>query len=132
MVGCETANQIWIKLSQYFASQTRAKVSQLKVLLQNVKKGSMTVNEYRLKIKDFVDRLASVGHPVSASDHIEAIFNGLHEDYNTFVISVSSRSESYMIEEIESLLLAQESRSEKHSKDLDSACGSINMATHSP
>lgn len=48
MVGCETANQIWIKLSQYFASQTRAKVSQLKVLLQNVKKGSMTVNEYRL------------------------------------------------------------------------------------
>lgn len=40
MVGCETSYQIWTKLNQYFATQTRAKLSQLKVMLQSAKKGS--------------------------------------------------------------------------------------------
>lgn len=84
---------------------------------------------YLLKIKNIVDRLASVGHIVSSSDHIEAIFNGLSEEYDTFIISVNSRTEDYTVEEIEALLLAQEGRIEKHSKELDSYSGSINLAT---
>lgn len=83
-----------------------------------------------MKIKNIVDRLASVGHIVAETDHIEAIFNGLPEDYDTFVISVNSRSETYMVEEIESLLLAQETRIEKHIKELDSNVSSVNMAMH--
>lgn len=69
-----------------------------------------------------------MGHKLSDVDHVEAIFNGLPEEYDTFVISVDSKPESYSAEEIESLLLAQEARIEKHSKDHDSA--SINLATH--
>lgn len=81
-------------------------------MLQGRKKGSSSINEYLLKIKNVIDRLASVGHPVSSSDHIDAILNGLPEEYDTFVISINSRSESYVLEEIESLLLAQEGRIE--------------------
>lgn len=98
-------------------------------MMQIVKKGSLTANEYLLKIQNIVDRLASV-HIVSASDHIEAIFNGLLEDYDAIVITSNSQSEIYMIEERESLTLAQESQIEKHCKDLDLNCGSINMTTH--
>lgn len=50
------------------------------------------------------------------------------EEYDTFVLSVNSRPESYSVEEIESLLLAQEARIENHIKELDSA--SINLVTH--
>lgn len=126
MVGAESAHQIWSKLNLYFAAQNRAKVSQFKLILQNTKKGSLTINEYLLKVKNVIDKLASVGHQLTDTDHIEAIFNGLPEEYDTFVISVSSRAEIYSVEEIESLLLAQEARIEKHSKNLDSA--SVNLA----
>lgn len=44
------------------------------------------------------------------------------------MISVNSGSEAYSIEEIESLMLAQEARIDKHSKELDSA--SVNIASH--
>lgn len=83
-----------------------------------------------LKIKNIVDRLASVGLVVAKSDLIEAIFNELPEDYDTFVISVNSRSETYMVEEIESLLLAQETRIENHIRELDSNISSVNMAMY--
>lgn len=58
------------------------------------------------KVKNIVDRLASVGHTVSSSDHIESIFNGLPIEYDTFIITVNSITEDYTVEEIESLLLA--------------------------
>lgn len=110
MVGCESAFEIRTKLNIYFAAQTRAKVSQLKIVLQSIKKGSSIVNEYLSKVKSAIDQLGSVGHSVFETDHIEAIFNGLPKDDDTFVISLNSKSDSYTVEEIESLLLAQETR----------------------
>lgn len=50
------------------------------------------------------------------------------QEYDTFLISVYSRSESYTIKEVESLLLAQEGRIEKHSKELNSYSASVNFA----
>lgn len=81
-------------------------------------------------IKNSVDRLASIGHSVSDFDHIEAIFNGLPEDYDTFIISMNSKFKGYTIKEIESLFLAQEAKIENHSKELDSNSSSINLTTH--
>lgn len=77
-------------------------------MLQNIKKASLHINKYLLKNKNVIDGLSSVGHVISSSDHVEAIFNGLSEEYDMFVISGNFRS--YTIEEIESLLLAQEVR----------------------
>lgn len=98
----------------------------IKTKLRNIKKGSLRVNEYTLQIKIVVYRLASVGHIISSSNHVEAIFNGLLEKYDTFVISVNSRSECNFVEQIESLLLAQEARIENHSKELDSSYALVN------
>lgn len=74
-----------------------------------------------------MDKLALVGHFIIDADHIEAIFNGLLEEYDTFVILVNSRPESYTVAEIESLLLAQKVRIEKHLRENDTAL--INLAT---
>lgn len=88
----------------------------IKVLLQNVKKESLSINNFLSKVKNIVDCLASVD--VSPSDYIEAVFNELPVEYERFIISVNFRPEEYTMEEIESLLLAQETRIEKHSKGL--------------
>ena len=89
----------------------------------------LTMYDYLLKIKNCVDKLASVGHIMSVNDHIEAIFNRLTNEYDAFVVFVSSRTDSYFIQEIESLLLAQEARIEKNRKDLDSS-SHVNLAIY--
>ena len=47
---------------------------------------------------------------LSTKDHLEVIFNGLMKEYDNFIISIISRNDEYTVEEIKSLLLAQESR----------------------
>ena len=80
-----------------------------------------------LKIRGFVDLFALVGVNLSVKNHIDAITNGLPSEYDTFFLTINSRTEDYSVEEIESLLLAQEARIEKHSKRLDSETTSINI-----
>lgn len=76
-------------------------------------KKSGSINEYLLLIKKIVDTLAIVGALISTEDHIEAVFNGLPQEYDPFVTSVMSRSEPYTVEEMEALLMAQEERIER-------------------
>ena len=89
-----------MKLEQYFASQTRAKIGQFKDQLKTTKKGSLNVVEYLSKIKSCVDSLTSVGHILTDKDHIDAILDGLINEYDAFITSILTRSESYMIEEV--------------------------------
>ena len=63
--------------------------------------------------------LGLVGHSVSTKDHIDAILDGLPSEYETFTVSVNTRSDPYSVDEIESLLLAQEARIERINKPLD-------------
>lgn len=70
VVGFEYASEIWEKIWVHFASQTRAKVKQLKTQLRTTKKGVLKMNDYLLKIKGVVDSLAAVGNPVPMNDYI--------------------------------------------------------------
>jgi len=77
-------------------------------------KKDRSVNLYLLEIKKIVDTLSAIGYPISTDDHIEAILDGLSEDYDGFVTAVLSRTDPYTVEEIEALLLSQEERFDKH------------------
>ena len=96
-------------------------MSQFKPQLRNTRKDSLTMNEYLLKIKGYIDLLGLVGHSMFEKEHIDAIFEGLSTDYDTFILSIESRIDIYTIDDIESLLLAQETKIEKKNKELDSA-----------
>lgn len=69
--------------------------------------------EYLLKVKSIIDSLAMVGNPVPVNDYIEAIFDGLPDENESVVTTVISKVESYTVDEIEALLLSQESRLER-------------------
>nr|KYP53212.1 Retrovirus-related Pol polyprotein from transposon TNT 1-94 [Cajanus cajan] len=69
---------------------------------------------YLLEIKKIVNNLAAIGSPLNTAEHIDAIFDGLSEEYDPFITSVLTRTEEYSVEQIESLLMAQEERLEKH------------------
>ena len=118
MVGCVFAYQIWERIEKFFASQTRAKVHQLKTQLKNIKKTS-SMNLYLLEIKKCVDQLIAVGAQIGTEEHIEAILDGLPSNYSPIVTSFISRLDPYSIEEMEALLLAVEARVEhSHSQEL--------------
>jgi len=61
-----------------------------------------------------VDSLTAIGSPICAEDHIDAILDGLLEEYDSFVTSVTSWLDPYTTQDIESLLMAQEDRFDKH------------------
>lgn len=71
------------------------------------------MNEFLLQIRRIVDLLALVDWKLTVKEHISAIFDGLSREYETFVLSIETRKESYTVEEIEALLLSQEARYEK-------------------
>lgn len=77
------------------------------------------MHEYVLKVKKITDALAAIGASVSTDDHIEAILDGLGEEYTALVIAVLSKSDSYIVDKLEALLMAMEERIEKsHRSDL--------------
>ena len=42
-----------------------------------------------MKIKNCVDHFASIGYKIYLLDHLNAIFNGLTEEYNMFIVSMN-------------------------------------------
>ena len=60
-----------------------------------------------------------MGCPISTEDHIEAILDGFSDEYDSFITSVTSHLDPYMVADIEALLLAQESRIEKAKQSVD-------------
>uniref|UniRef100_A0A803Q3K0 Reverse transcriptase Ty1/copia-type domain-containing protein n=1 Tax=Cannabis sativa TaxID=3483 RepID=A0A803Q3K0_CANSA len=128
MVGCNTARQIWSALEKHVTLQVSSKILEFRTKLHKLRKGSLSLNDYLLKVKQHVDLLASVGEVLSSRDHIASIFKGLLPEYDTFIISTNTRIEDYSVAEIEALLLASESRIEKTDLDQETDL-SVNVAT---
>lgn len=68
-----------------------------------------------------------IGHSFTIKDHVVAIFEGLLSKYDNFITAINSRIGSCLVDEIELLLLAQETHIENHSKSLNFAQPSANV-----
>ena len=118
VVGYNFAYQVWDKLQVYFASRVQAKISQLKAQLKLVRKDGSVSNYLLKKIVDF---LTAVCAPVTTKELIIAILDGLNKEYSAFVTSIVSRSNPYVVKEVEAQLMAQEERIERFQRmELDS------------
>ena len=99
MVGLDTSTAIWNRLSTYYASHTRATIKKLRLLLRTPK-NDRNITNYLLDIKKTVDSLSAIGASISIAEHIDAILDGLSEEYDGFITVVLSRSEPYTADEI--------------------------------
>ena len=61
VIGCVSANDMWIHLKDRFSTVTKAHIFQMKRELQNIKKGSKSISHYLQKIKDARDHLSAAG-----------------------------------------------------------------------
>jgi len=65
-----------------------------------------SMREFLLRIKAISDALASVGSPISLQEHIDAILEGLPQDYHSVISVIENKFQPLPIEEVEALLLA--------------------------
>ena len=113
IIGLDTASEIWTALEKIFSAASKARIMQLRFQLQTTKKRGLSMMEYLLKIKSIVDNLLAIGENITEQDRILYLLAGLRAEYNSFVITVTSRHEPLSLEEIHSMLLTHENRLEQ-------------------
>lgn len=117
------------QIHKFFYSHLRAKVRQFRSELKNTKKRTRSISEYLLRIRPIMDSLQAMGDSISEQDHIDTVLEGLPEEYNSFVMMIYGRNDSPSIDDIEALLLTQDSQFEKFRQELSSTSSvSVNVA----
>ncbi|KAL5820015.1 hypothetical protein ACOSQ4_023857 [Xanthoceras sorbifolium] len=81
--------------------------------MNSLKKGSMGMADYILKMKGFADCLTSAGQPTSDQDVIMSVLNGLGLEYDSVVVNLTSREDHVTLSEAQYMLLSQEQRLER-------------------
>lgn len=115
---CKHAYELWDKVHKHFHSQMKAKVHQLIVELKTIKKGNSTVSEYVLRIRAIVNSLLAIGDPIVERYHVDAILQGLPEEYNSFMMMMYGKVYHVDIYEVKTLLYMQEAQMENYKKNL--------------
>lgn len=105
-----TSAQVWEALTNMYASQSRARVTNLRISLANTRKGSMTTAVYFSKMKALADDLASAGKPVDDESLVSYILAGLDIDYNPLVSTVVGRSDPISLSDLYSQMVSYDNR----------------------
>lgn len=131
VIGCKHSWQVWEAIHKYFYSHLKAKVRQLRYELKSAKKGNQTISEYVLRVKAIADSLLAIGDSISEQEQIDAVLEGLPEEYNNFVMMIYGRPDSPSPYDIEGLLLVQEAQRDKFRQELAITSVSANVAQSS-
>ena len=112
IVGKTTTASAWSALQSYYSASSNARIMQLRLQLQTIKKGGMSMMDYTLKVKTLAYHIAAIQEHISDRDLVLYLLAGLGPDYNSFIVSVTSKSKAMSFSHVSSLLLAHESRLE--------------------
>jgi hypothetical protein len=89
LYGLITARQVWVSLSNCYASQSCSRVNHLKRQLQNFHQGNKFCIDYLHDAKLLADQLATIGKLVEEEDLISYVIGGSNASYTTFITSSS-------------------------------------------
>ena len=108
IVGLVSSRQIWEALARTFASQSQARVLQLRMQLQSVHRGDKSINEYMQSIRTIVNNLAAIGNPISDPDLLIHVLAGLGPQYDSFIPSITTRIDQVSLDTLHGLLSSHE------------------------
>ena len=107
-IGSSSSRDLWTRLKEQFSSVSKTSIFQLKSDLQNIRKGTDSISQYLLKIKETRDYLSAAGVYFVDEDIVILALNGLPAEYNTFRCVVRGRENVISLKEFRSQLLAEE------------------------
>lgn len=111
----------------YFQKQMLAKARQLRVELRATSFDNRTVQEYLIRTRNLIDNLASIDDPIPVNQHLDVILEGLPHGYSPVISIVESKFDVIDIDEVESLLIAHETRLDKFKKKTLDDAASLNL-----
>ncbi|KAM1697212.1 hypothetical protein TB1_030658 [Malus domestica] len=118
VIGCQTSQELWTNLRERFANLSRTSIVQMKIDLQNIKKGPESIDEYLKRIKDARDQLSAVGVTISDEDIVIVALRGLPPEFNTIKAVIRGRENLVSLKELRSQLKAEESTLDETAKHI--------------
>ncbi|CAI9780821.1 unnamed protein product [Fraxinus pennsylvanica] len=113
VVGLSTSHEVWNKLETVYANQSMANALNYRQQLQRTVKGSMSIDEYLTKMKNYSDQMGVAGQPLPLTDLVMIVLAGLDRDYDSTVSLITHQKATITWSDVESILLTQESRIEQ-------------------
>ncbi|KAM2094756.1 hypothetical protein ACFX1R_018657 [Malus domestica] len=102
VIRCQSSKEMWINLKERFSSMTRTSIVQMKIDLQNIKKGAESIDLYLHRIKDCRDQLAAVGVAIPDEDIVIVAIRGLPTKYNTIKAVIRGRENLMSLQKLRS------------------------------
>ncbi|KAG8379540.1 hypothetical protein BUALT_Bualt07G0099600 [Buddleja alternifolia] len=93
VVGATTSHAIWKTLEHAFASPSQARIMQLRLQLQSLKQGDLSIQSYLQQAQSLADKLAAVGQPLNIVDFNLYIFKGLRSQFRDSVTTLTAKAE---------------------------------------
>ena len=81
VINCGRSFDVWRTLQKKFGVQSEARVLQLRYELNTLRKESMSIEDYYIKMKNVADKLASARSPITEKDLMLTILNSLGAGY---------------------------------------------------
>ncbi|KAL5744076.1 hypothetical protein ACOSP7_026929 [Xanthoceras sorbifolium] len=94
---CVTAFEVWSTLEKLYSGQSKVSILHLRSQMQNLKKGSINMGDYVLKMKGFADSLTAADQRTTAQDVILSVLNGLGLEYDPVVVHITSREDLLLL-----------------------------------
>ena len=101
---------------------------QYKMRLQTLKKESLSMRAFLSQVKSCCDLLGAAGCKISEEDQIMHILSGLGTDYNPVMVTVTSKTEGWTVQDVSAILMSYESRLEEIMSSSISADASLPSA----
>ena len=120
-VGQRSAKGVWNVLEKRFASVSRSHVLSLRNELLSIKKGPKSMDNFFQRIKEARDRLSSIVVFVDEEELIHLFLKALPNEYSAFCSTIRTRNDVVTIEELNTLLNAEERAIKKKSVTRDTA-----------
>ena len=98
-------------LEQLFSTKSKARVLQLRLLLQTTKKGTRSIEDYILKMKNIASSLMAAGQSISDDELILYILGSLRSEFESVIVNLTSR-DSVSLQEVQYILQTHEMRLE--------------------
>ena len=83
-IGSHSSRDLWMRLKEQFSTMSKTNIFKMKSDLQNIRKGTDTISQYLLRIKEARDYLTAAGVHFADEDIVILALNGLAFEYNTF------------------------------------------------
>ncbi|CAL2260563.1 unnamed protein product [Prunus armeniaca] len=108
VVGCKSAREAWLSLTDRYASVSRARINQLKTKFYTIHKGGDSIDKFLLRLKHIRDQLSTASIKLFDDDIIIAALNGLPPEFDIIKTVLVARDTPISLKDFRAYLLTAE------------------------